>query len=316
MSGWTPEIGPCPPEGRPEALGVLYRRVPRSLRPRLIAEALAEAERGAIDLAGLWAARRRGRVIGAMLTQPLAGRAAAVWAPEVDTSWHRAATAVALVRAALDDLKARGFLMAQALLDESAPAHCAADLAAGGLPYVTDLLYLEGETAAEVPVPLGLPPIDWASFGPETEADFRATLEATYAGSLDMPELEGLRSLDDTLAGHRAAGRFTASRWQVGHVRGEPEAAAVLLLSAVPDRDVWEVAYLGLTPPARGRGLGLAALARAAAMARPHASRLDLAVDIRNIPAYRLYRRAGLRPFDRRAVHLVSFLPGRPAAAP
>ena len=113
---------PCPPEDREAALGVLYRRVPESLRPRLIADALAEAERGAIDLSGLWVARRRGRVVGALLTQPLAGRAAAVWAPEVDPAWRRAATAVALVRAALDDLRARGFLLAQALLDESAPA--------------------------------------------------------------------------------------------------------------------------------------------------------------------------------------------------
>ena len=50
---------------------------------------------------------------------------------------------------------------------------------------------------------------------------------------------------------HRAAGRFVAERWRVGHVQGEPEAAAVLLLSEIPDRDAWEVAYLGLTPAAR-----------------------------------------------------------------
>ena len=59
--------------------------------------------------------------MGALLTQPLAGRAAAVWAPEVDLRWRRSATAVALVRAALADLEARGFVIAQALLDESAP---------------------------------------------------------------------------------------------------------------------------------------------------------------------------------------------------
>src|SRR5690348_13385932 len=105
-----------------------------------------------------------------------------------------------------------------------------------------------------------------------------------------MPELEGLRSLDDVLASHRAGGRFVADRWQVGRVRGEPGSAAVLLLSGVPDRDAWEVAYLGLTPPARGRGLGRAVLAHAAALARPHAARLELAVDVRNLPAHHLYR--------------------------
>ena len=61
-----------------------------------------------------------------------------------------------------------------------------------------------------------------------------------------------------------------------------------------------------LTPAARGRGLGLAALAHATDLARPHATRLELAVDVRNVPARRLYQAAGLRAFDRRAVHIVT----------
>jgi ribosomal protein S18 acetylase RimI-like enzyme len=308
MTGWTADVGPCPPEPgeRRRALAVLYRRVPGSVRPRLIDEALAEAERGVIDLSGLWVARRGRRTVGALLTQALAGRAAAVWAPEVDSPWNRAGTATALVRAALEDLRTRGFRLAQALLDESAPRHAAADLTAGGMPRVTELVYLEMGTAAPVPVPPTAPPVDWAGFGPDTEADLRAVIQTTYTDSLDMPELEGLRSLDDILAGHRAAGRFVAERWRVGHVRGEPGAAAVVLLAEVPHRDAWEVAYLGLTPAARGRGLGRASLAHAVALARPHAARLELAVDVRNEPARRLYRAAGLRPFDRRAVHLAT----------
>jgi ribosomal protein S18 acetylase RimI-like enzyme len=240
------------------------------------------------------------------LTQPLAGRAAAVWAPEVDASWGRAATAVALVRAALAHLKRSGFLIAQALLDESAPRQGASDLTQGGMPQITELVYLERTTRVPLPVRPIVPALVWAGFGPTTEADFRAVLQATYHGSLDMPELEGIRSLDDVMASHRAGGRFVAERWQVGHVPGEPGAAVVLLLSAIPDREAWEVAYLGLTPSARGRGVGRAALAHALAMASPHVPRLELAVDVRNQPATRLYRVAGFTPFDQRAVHLAS----------
>ena len=304
-----PEVIACPPEERVAALGVLYRRVSASLRPRLIADAVGEAEAGTIDLSGLWIARRRGRVVGTLLTQALAGRAAAVWAPEVETAWRRGATAVALLRAALDDLTRRGFLIAQALLDESAPRHAAADLTAGGMPHVTDLLYLERPTALPLAVAPGLPPIDWRGLGSETEADFRAVLQATYIGSLDMPELEGVRALDDILASHRAGGRFAPERWQVGHVRGEPAAAGVVLLSDLPDRDAWEVAYLGLTPEARGRGLGRALLAHALDLAAPHVGRIELAVDVRNAPAHQLYRSAGMTPFDRRAVHLAMLRP-------
>ena len=308
MTGWTPCVAPCLPGERRVALEILYRRVPGSLRPRLVSDALLEADRGLIDLSGLWVARRRGgRVVGALLSQPLAGKAAAVWAPEVDASWGRAATAVSLIRCALEDLRARGFILAQALLDESAPPQGAKDLAAGGMPHITDLVYLEGDTEQPVAVKPGLPPIDWLPFGPETEADFREVLEETYEGSLDMPELEGLRSLDDVLASHRAGGRFRPERWVVGRVRGEPGASAVLLLSDLPDRNAWEVAYLGLTPAARGRGLGRAVLAHAAVLARPYVKRIELAVDVRNFPAHQLYRRAGMIPFDHRAVHIATF---------
>lgn len=314
MPGSSLQVQLCPPGERAAALEILYRRVPGSLRPRLIADALTESTRGMIDLSGLWVARRHGRIVGAMLTQPLAGRAAAVWAPEVDPFWGRAASAVALVRTALDDLRTRGFRIAQALLDESAQGHGPADLEGGGMPHVTDLVYLERETRPALDVAPGLPAIQWRSYTPAVDAEFRNVLQATYQDSLDMPELEGIRSLDDILASHRAAGRFVAERWRVGRLADEPEAGAILLLSELPDRDAWEVAYLGLTPAARGRGLGRAVLAEALALASEHVSRLELAVDVRNHPACQLYHSAHFLPFDRRAVHLASFPPAPPTA--
>jgi mycothiol synthase len=310
MPGPTAQILPCPPEERGTALGVLYRRVPGELRPRLVADVLGEAGRGLIDLSGLWIARRRGQIVGALLTQAMAGRAAAVWAPEVAVLWGRAAMAARLVRTALADLRARGFRIAQALLDESAHHHAAADLARGGLPRVTELMYLERSTAPLPDVDPSAPAFAWSCFGPETETDFHQVLQATYIGSLDMPELEGIRSLDDILASHRAGGRFDPTRWQIGRLPDEPGAAAILLLSDLPDHEAWEVAYLGLTPAARGRGLGRAAIAHALDLARPRTSRLELAVDSRNHPATHLYFATGFTPFDRREVHLATLEAG------
>jgi mycothiol synthase len=318
MAGFGPQIAPCPPEARAAALEVLYRRVPDTLRYRLITEVLNEATRGEIDLSGLWVAHERtGRIVGALLTQPLAGKAAAVWAPEVKPSWRRPSLAAALLHGALADLKARGFRLAQAVLDESAGLQAARDLTKGGLPRVTDLLYLERETA----LPLAKTPesasrrtlpgrsvadlhFEWQPFDASVEVKFRAVLQATYVGSLDMPELEGARALDDIMEGHKAAGRFNAERWRLGYIPGNPEAASVLLMAEVPGRDVWEVVYLGLTPAARGRGLGRAVLNHALELARSHVSRLELAVDCRNTPATRLYHATGFLVRDRRAVHL------------
>jgi ribosomal protein S18 acetylase RimI-like enzyme len=319
--GAESEIILCPPAARIAALRVLYQRVPQTSREKLISEVLEESLRGEIDLSGLWIARERaGRITGALLTQPLAGNSVAVWAPEVQQSWRRSAIAAALVRTALGSLKSQGFALAQAVLDESADPRASSDLARGGMPRVTDLLYLERDTAIplEILVPRNpefkqsLQParvgcvsrLIWRSFDPATEGEFRAVMEETYEGSLDMPELEGTRSLDQILEGHQAAGRFVPQRWCLGRIPGEPDVGAVLLMSEVPDGSAWEIVYLGLTPAARGRGLGLAAIAHALELARPHVPRLELAVDLRNKPAVRLYKHANFSARDRRTVHL------------
>jgi mycothiol synthase len=299
-------IGPCPEADRPAALAILYRRVHEALRPGLIADALHEASQGRVDLSGLWVARRRGRIVGALLTHALAGRAIAFWPPEVEGFWGRAALAEGLVRAALERARGEGAGLAQALLDESAPKQAAADLDRAGMPRVADLISMTRSTDPPID-PGDVPSMEWRAFSDDTRDAFRVALTASYGGSLDMPELEGIRSLDDVLASHGAGGRFEPARWQLGSIAGEPAASAVVLLSDQPERSAWEVAYLGLTPAARGRGLGLAALARALELAAPHAIRVELAVDSRNAPALRLYERAGFREFDRRSVHLATF---------
>jgi ribosomal protein S18 acetylase RimI-like enzyme len=318
MAGFGPQIMRCPLEARTAALEVLYRRVPDALRYRLIVEVLEEADRGEIDLSGLWVARARtGQIVGALLSQALAGRAAAVWAPEVRSSWRRPVLAAELLRAALDDLKTRGFRLAQAVLDESAHPRAARDLQRGGMPRVTELLYLERDTTLPLPLAdgtvsrgdvqhqsLSCLSFEWQPFESALEAEFQSVLRATYQGSLDMPELEGVRTLDEIMAGYRATGCFVADRWRLGRVSGKPDAAAILLLAEVPSRSVWEVVYLGLTPPARGRGLGRVVLQHALELAQTHVPRLELAVDCRNRPATRLYQSAGFVARDRRAVHL------------
>ncbi|MDB5352526.1 MAG: acetyltransferase [Planctomycetota bacterium] len=265
---------------------------------------MAEAEQGAIDLSGLWVAVKKARIVGTLLTHALAGRAVAVWAPEVVPAWSRRTVAVSLVRAALADVTRKGFRVAQALVDRTSPRSARGDLSGGGLPRVTQLIYMARPTAPSLPVPASVPRFLWQSYGPETDAEFRRVLDTTYHGSLDMPELEGVRSLDDVIAAHRAGGRFDPTRWRIGHLPDDPAATAIVLLTAQAERGSWEVAYLGLSPASRGRGLGRVALSYALELARPHAPRLELAVDARNTPAFRLYRRAGFHPFDRRSVHL------------
>ncbi len=311
MAEWESRVARCEIPWRRRALEVLYQRVPAPLRDRLIGHVLDECARGEVDLSGLWVALGRGgRIEGVLLTQELPGRAAAVWAPETRSRWGRSALARALVRGALADLGTRGFLLAQSVLDESADPRSARDLAAGGMPRVTELLRLELEPRTVLAAPGDLV-FSWCAYSDTLDAEFRETLAATYVGSLDMPELEGVRSMEEILQGHRGAGRYDPERWRLGRIPGEPAAAAVLILTEHEDRGVWEVVYLGLTPPARGRGFGRAVVAHAVEIVQGCSSSLELAVDARNTPAVNLYNAAGFRLRDRCAVHLAVF--GRPA---
>src|SRR5262249_15222453 len=148
----------------------------------------------------------------------------------------------------------RGYRLVQAALDESAGPLAARDLTRGGMPRVTELLYLERDTATPLPPRDTLagiaPDFTWRPFDASIAAEFQEVLQATYVGSLDMPELEGTRGLDDILAGHRASRVFVPENWRLGRIPGEPAAAAVLLMAEAPGRDAWEVIYLGLTPAA------------------------------------------------------------------
>ena len=88
--GVRPTGHAVPGGGASVGLEVLYRRMPRALRGYLIAEVLEDQRKGELDLSGLWVARiRSGRIVGAMMTQALAGKTAALWPPEVGPSWRR-----------------------------------------------------------------------------------------------------------------------------------------------------------------------------------------------------------------------------------
>ena len=205
------QVRSCPEEAKGEALELLYRRVPVVLRDRLILQVLDEDQRGEIDLSGLWIAQKRGgRIAGAMLTQPLAGKVVAVWAPEVRTTWRRGDLAAALIKEALAAFEVRGFRLAQAVLDDSAGPRAGRDLEKGGMPRITELIYLERDTVTSLEpavvkpdqlrmanqsqvsgavrsVELRCAGFAWRPFESALEPEFRSVLQASYAGVWTCP---------------------------------------------------------------------------------------------------------------------------------
>ena len=293
---------------------------------------LALIAAGEIDPAGVFVARDRDGVFGAMLAQPFAGGQAAAWPPAVPAGPGRERVEDALAAAALGWLRAGGAKVVQALLRPGEPGVPALERA--GFGRMTELAFLARDlsTAGAVlaPSPLrgegwggggaaataypstpypnpppkggrGTPPKGGGDEGrltidpycPANASAFAGVLMASYDGTRDCPELNGTRSADEVVTGYRDAGPGGSREWFLASAGRTP--VGVLLLAG-PPAGAWVLTYLGVVPAARGRGVGRAltrfAVRRAAAAAAPG---LTLNVDVRNAPALAAVRRRGVR---------------------
>jgi GNAT superfamily N-acetyltransferase len=132
--------------------------------------------------------------------------------------------------------------------------------------------------------------LSWITHDVAGDDIFLQALDLSYAGSLDCPEVTGLRSTRDVLTGHKAVGAFNPRLWWV--VKSGDQPAGVLLLSPLRDAEMLEVVYMGVSQAFRGTGVANALMHRAVkAAGAAGATSLALAVDCRNRPARRLYER-------------------------
>lgn len=267
------------------------------------------AQRG-IDLGGLWVAERDGRPLWALLPVVSPGRTMLLLSP-TGAAPEKAAAERAEAGGALIDAVCRHFArppngvrLAQVLLDPADGAGRALYVSRG-FREMAELLYLHGNVSPKSPPPPAGPRWALQTYSPATHPRFAAAIAASYHASLDCPELNGVRDIEDIVAGHKSSGVFDPAWWfllcERVPVAGSPRPLelprGVLLLSRAARGDAAELVYLGLVPEARGRGLGDWAMRHAMhALAAAGVARLCLAVDARNAPALKLYHRFGLQP--------------------
>ncbi|CAG0970169.1 hypothetical protein PHYC_01201 [Phycisphaerales bacterium] len=132
------------------------------------------------------------------------------------------------------------------------------------------------------------------------DGELMQALDASYIDTLDCPELCGLRTTEDVLDSHRSTGSYDPAWWWLVRVGGKP--AGAMLLNRCPDQKSVELAYLGLGPEARGKGLGKRLLAFGLDRVRRVNPGwiMTCAVDERNTPALRLYASLGFEAHARR----------------
>lgn len=254
---------------------------------------------GQYDAGGFFITRNaRGQVNGAALVQVMPGSLGVAWAPRGENSDIEDA----LTRASNAWLRARGVKVCQAFASDVEQSEMM-PLVRNGYQQVTQLVFLQRSLQvahSENDSPSSLECTAWS--GTTSHEQTQVLLE-THAGTLDCPELNGVRTPAEVVAGFVPGSAENCPWWYSLHTGARM--IGVLLFDQGPQRSILELSYLGLIPAARGRGLGRAALALATRIAASSGYQaLSISVDVRNEPALRLYRRDGFVETDRRDVYL------------
>jgi mycothiol synthase len=263
-----------------------------------VAEFLRNAEVRKIDLSLIRLAERRGRLLFCLLPVISPGRTALLLASPAPSAASEVAAAAELIERLCVEMRDHGILLAQSLLEP--PDSAAQSLfASQHFAVMSELIYVSGEPRRKQTAPPLPPGMQWLTYSLASHELFRQTIASTYEQSLDCPGLNGIREMEDVLAGHKAAGEFDANLWRLlcrpGSAGKDPTPLGVLLLSSIPLADAIELVYLGVAPAARGQALGDLLVKQAlATVAERKLSRLTLAVDSQNSPALQIYYKNGL----------------------
>jgi ribosomal protein S18 acetylase RimI-like enzyme len=281
--------------------------------PAAAARFVQQAKSAAIRLDLIWCvADASGRYRFAVLAVPSVGRTAMLVASHARDA-AESATLGRAVAAACEGTRAEADL-AQALVDPALAVDIAS-FEAGGLRRMATLEYLERALPRSGPLPPPAVPPGWSiepiaprdildgadphALGAECRQELVALLESTYVDTMDCPGLAGMRATADVLDGHFGSGA-RRRHWFIAR-EGEQGARAsnaggLCLLNASPDGTSAELAYFGVAPSARGRGIARALLAVGLhACSNARISTVTLAVDARNLAAKRLYDAHGFR---------------------
>lgn len=258
------------------------------------------AKRERYDLTRQMVAVRDGRLRYTCLFIPASGRTAFVYSSRCSAEDEALTAAAEALRRLRDWAFASDCYLVQVLIEPADEARFSL-LQQAGFKHLTDLSYLMSTSVYTFEESADGEDYAWLGYSEQNEPLFKEVIQRTYQQSLDCPELQYLREMDDVLASHKSAGEFEPGLWKLLMVEQRP--VGVLLLAPMKSGGPMELVYMGLTPEARGKGLGNVLLFEALrATARYGCESMVLAVDVRNRPAFGLYEKMGFREVLQRRV--------------
>jgi mycothiol synthase len=304
------------------ALNILYEGVLPEDRAVRVAKSIQEAEEGELDLRGLLLAELQEKPVGALLLRMQPHGVAFLWPPVVSAksaeviSWHTTSQPAitneaiedVLLQAAvlrLGELKAR---IAQSLLELNQTREQLA-LSRNGFRRLTDLIFFEYPTVGNqsrkdrLASDVGTRLTHIIHRQSRNRLRFAEVVEQTYRGSLDCPELNGIRTASQALNVYAESGPVVRDLWRV--YCDEHRDVGVILVVDRPEQRTWEVIYLGVVESARRCGVARKMLTDVINAAHDaHVDRVVIVADVRNRPAVLLYQSLGFAPFDERVAYV------------
>jgi ribosomal protein S18 acetylase RimI-like enzyme len=300
------KVGTARPEEREQAFRLIFQHSAASERTLQISNGLELVRQGEMDPDGLLVARDHRGLVGAMVCLPVPGASGLVWPPQARDLPDKLAIEDHLVHGASAWLRQRGAKLAQSLLiADDRPL--AESLVRNGFNYITSLWYLRHELAGPPVYSTNIDHLSYETYGNADLTLFHQTLMRTYVDTEDCPEVNGIRTIDEIIAGHKAQGRHDPDRWWLAFAGHQP--VGVLLVVDMAAGQGWDISYVGVVPEARRQGHGreLTCKAIRAALAA-NIQQLTLAVDTRNQAARCLYEGLGFHPYDQREVFLAVWI--------
>ncbi|PQO40961.1 GNAT family N-acetyltransferase [Blastopirellula marina] len=305
------EIGRASPRHQGAALWLATGGRSRHVNRGRVTALLAAEKEGKISLEGLSAATSNNRVVGSIWCLNQQGKIATIWGPGLipgvpDT------LADQLVIGARQFAQQGGSHLLQSLVGPENPL-VGAHLMRLGFRHVTQLDQLH---AFPEELPLA-PPSNRLAFVPCDDfrkASFEQLVAKTYDGSLDCPEIDGLRQIGDVLDGYYATSNQNPQYWY--RVQQAGETIGVVILAHHVANDQLELIYFGLLSPYRQHGLGKEILRFVMHLAkRIGCMSILTGVDQRNAPAMALYHEFGFYHVDTKELFLLPLAPQNVAVA-
>jgi GNAT superfamily N-acetyltransferase len=279
-------MAPCPPSQRREALLHLAATHDPQGQSALSAALKTMINASDEEWQGLWVHYAAGRLTGAVWVQCLPMNMAQLWLPlpSIEAEQTRE-----LIQAAYQWVKTHNIRLCHVVLSAYA-TQTEMLLIEHGMQRLVHLEQLtvrcDQRAGGTTETSLSLQP-----FSALTNAEQLALLAEVGQASLDSRALREILSTQEVLTGFYHQDPQAPRHWYAVGYQG---AVIGVLLLAPRAQDQWELLLMGLIPEWRGKGLGRALLNKALDLAhRSGAKALLLAVDKVNVPAKRLYQRAG-----------------------